>query len=416
MRQIDEWDAPFAAAGVTRPGAASRPAATRDVPCCSRRSRSPSRLSRRSSPPRRASSTSTSRRARPARRCGICSRTRPGCRSRRRSDRAAGPPPHLLQRGLPGSRRAPRRPRRDALRRLRARGGVRSARAGARPGGHPGAGMHGSLGDVLALARELLAPDARRAARPTPEMTSVQFPGLDGVLPDFGRFTPMDWGLGVEIKGAKSPTGRARCTSPRTFGHFGGCGTFLWVDPDARGRVRLPHDARVRRLGEGRRGRPLRCRPARVASAGASCALGGLRRRIQPVNCVERYPVAAREDARGDRERLQGPSATSARPKRLQRHRGASPVRSSRRSRRAAERRRESTSTCSIWSASRASSGARHGAEQPDALQLGDRTRARTSALRLRYRARRSHDRGAPVARRTWRDRPVAATEGANKL
>ena len=27
-------------------------------------------------------------------------------------------------------------------------------------------------------------------------------------------------------------TGRARLTSPRTFGHFGGSGTFLWVDPD----------------------------------------------------------------------------------------------------------------------------------------------------------------------------------------
>jgi CubicO group peptidase (beta-lactamase class C family) len=23
-------------------------------------------------------------------------------------------------------------------------------------------------------------------------------------------------------------------TSPRTFGHFGGTGTFLWVDPDVR--------------------------------------------------------------------------------------------------------------------------------------------------------------------------------------
>ncbi len=30
------------------------------------------------------------------------------------------------------------------------------------PGGHPGAGMHGSLDDVLALGRELLAPRARR--------------------------------------------------------------------------------------------------------------------------------------------------------------------------------------------------------------------------------------------------------------
>jgi CubicO group peptidase (beta-lactamase class C family) len=63
-------------------------------------------------------------------------------------------------------------------------------------------------------------------------MTSVQFPGLDGVLPDFGRFRPMDWGLGVEIKGGKHPHWTGTLTSPRTFGHFGGSGTFLWVDPE----------------------------------------------------------------------------------------------------------------------------------------------------------------------------------------
>ena len=68
------------------------------------------------------------------------------------------------------------------------------------PSGHPGAGMHGSLDDVLAVGRELLAP--RLVAPETrDEMVGVQFPGLDGVLPDFGRFSPLDWGLGVELKG-----------------------------------------------------------------------------------------------------------------------------------------------------------------------------------------------------------------------
>lgn len=100
------------------------------------------------------------------------------------------------------------------------------------PHGHPGAGMHGCLEDLLALGRELLAPTL--VARETlAEMTSVQFPGLDGVLPDFGRFSPLDWGLGVELKGAKSPHWSGSLTSPRTFGHFGGSGTFLWVDPEA---------------------------------------------------------------------------------------------------------------------------------------------------------------------------------------
>jgi CubicO group peptidase (beta-lactamase class C family) len=100
------------------------------------------------------------------------------------------------------------------------------------PSGHPGAGMHASLDDVLALGRELLAP-ALVAAETHAEMVSVQFPGLDGVLPDFGRFTPLDWGLGVELKGAKVPHWSGTLTSPQTFGHFGGSGTFLWVDPVA---------------------------------------------------------------------------------------------------------------------------------------------------------------------------------------
>jgi CubicO group peptidase (beta-lactamase class C family) len=98
------------------------------------------------------------------------------------------------------------------------------------PEGHPGAGMHASLEDVLALCRELLAPTLV-APETHAEMTTVQFPGLDGVLPDFGRFSPLDWGLGVEIKGTKSPHWSGSRTSPETFGHFGGAGTFLWVDP-----------------------------------------------------------------------------------------------------------------------------------------------------------------------------------------
>ncbi len=100
------------------------------------------------------------------------------------------------------------------------------------PSGHPGAGMHASLDDVLALGRELLRPTLV-APETHEEMVSVQFPGLDGVLPDFGRFAPLDWGLGVELRGTKHPHWSGSRTSPGTFGHFGGSGTFLWVDPAA---------------------------------------------------------------------------------------------------------------------------------------------------------------------------------------
>ncbi len=100
------------------------------------------------------------------------------------------------------------------------------------PTGDPGSGMHASLSDVLAVGRELSLPTVI-AEETRAEMTSVQFPGLTGVLPDWGRFDPLDWGLGVEIKGSKIPHWSGTRTSPRTFGHFGGSGTFLWVDPDA---------------------------------------------------------------------------------------------------------------------------------------------------------------------------------------
>jgi CubicO group peptidase (beta-lactamase class C family) len=100
------------------------------------------------------------------------------------------------------------------------------------PAGDPGSGMHASLDDVLAFGRELLEP--RLVADETrDEMVSVQFPGLPGVLPDHGRFDPLDWGLGVQLN-TRPPSWMGSRTSPSTFGHFGGTGTFLWVDPDAR--------------------------------------------------------------------------------------------------------------------------------------------------------------------------------------
>jgi CubicO group peptidase (beta-lactamase class C family) len=98
--------------------------------------------------------------------------------------------------------------------------------------GSAAAGVHGTLDDLLALAREFQTP--RLVAPETlAEATSVQFPGLGGVLPDVGRFDPNDWGLGVELRDAKQPHWTGMRNSEPTFGHFGGSGTFLWVDPEA---------------------------------------------------------------------------------------------------------------------------------------------------------------------------------------
>ena len=51
------------------------------------------------------------------------------------------------------------------------------------------------------------------------------------VVPGVGRVGPCDWGLGFELRDGKSPHWTGSANSPSTFGHFGGTGTFLWIDP-----------------------------------------------------------------------------------------------------------------------------------------------------------------------------------------
>jgi CubicO group peptidase (beta-lactamase class C family) len=98
--------------------------------------------------------------------------------------------------------------------------------------GSPAHAASGPLEDLLAYGGELLDP--RFLARETlDEATAVAFPGLAGVLPGYGRQDPNDWGLGFELRDAKRPHWTGEHNSPRTFGHFGRAGTFLWVDPDA---------------------------------------------------------------------------------------------------------------------------------------------------------------------------------------
>jgi CubicO group peptidase (beta-lactamase class C family) len=98
--------------------------------------------------------------------------------------------------------------------------------------GHPGSGAAGSLDDLLRLARELRTPTLV-SAETWSEVTSPAFPGLRGVLPGFGRQPDNAWGVGVEIRDHKQPHWTGRLNSPRTFGHFGRSGSFLWVDPVA---------------------------------------------------------------------------------------------------------------------------------------------------------------------------------------
>jgi CubicO group peptidase (beta-lactamase class C family) len=103
---------------------------------------------------------------------------------------------------------------------------------GAELRGSAGSAVHGDLDDLLRVARELLAPTLI-APETLEEATTVQFPGLAGVIPEMGRFDPNDWGLGFELRDEKPGHWSGTRVSARTFGHWGGAGTFVWVDPEA---------------------------------------------------------------------------------------------------------------------------------------------------------------------------------------
>ena len=93
----------------------------------------------------------------------------------------------------------------------------------------PAFGAESTVDDLvlfMKLIGELLAPATMTA------MTSPHLPELIGVLPGYGRQSPNLWGLGPEIRGAKSPHWTGTTNSPGTWGHFGHTGTFLWFDPE----------------------------------------------------------------------------------------------------------------------------------------------------------------------------------------
>jgi CubicO group peptidase (beta-lactamase class C family) len=98
--------------------------------------------------------------------------------------------------------------------------------------GSPAKDLWSNVEDLLRLAAELrdptlLHPGTADAAR------SPHFPDLVGVLPGWGRQDPCWWGLGPELRAWKHPHWTGATAPPGTYGHFGGSGTFLWTDPEA---------------------------------------------------------------------------------------------------------------------------------------------------------------------------------------
>lgn len=98
-----------------------------------------------------------------------------------------------------------------------------------------GSPAHGYRSSVRDLCTVLQAVVSHRllAASTFDAMTTPAFPDLAGVLPGYGSQDPNPWGLGVEVRGEKSPHWTADGNSARTWGHFGQAGTFVWFDPDA---------------------------------------------------------------------------------------------------------------------------------------------------------------------------------------
>lgn len=92
--------------------------------------------------------------------------------------------------------------------------------------------VHSTAEDLVLFIEELRSPTLI-AHETYMEAIMPVFPELAGVVPGLGSFDPCPWGLGFEIRGQKTPHWTGTRNSSSTFGHFGGIGTFMWIDPVA---------------------------------------------------------------------------------------------------------------------------------------------------------------------------------------
>src|SRR6266511_1053380 len=82
----------------------------------------------------------------------------------------------------------------------------------------PGTGPVTTMDDLVKLARCLLGRGTPVvSAELFAEATTVQFPGLAGLVPGVGRFDPCDWGLGFELLDGKRPHWMGERRSPAAF-------------------------------------------------------------------------------------------------------------------------------------------------------------------------------------------------------
>jgi CubicO group peptidase (beta-lactamase class C family) len=99
--------------------------------------------------------------------------------------------------------------------------------------GSPAKDGWASVDDLVPVLAELLTPGRLLDSSVLAEASSMQFPGLPGVLPGYGGQRDNAWGLGFEIRADKQPHWTSAENSPVTYGHFGQGGTMFWIDPVA---------------------------------------------------------------------------------------------------------------------------------------------------------------------------------------
>jgi CubicO group peptidase (beta-lactamase class C family) len=91
-------------------------------------------------------------------------------------------------------------------------------------------GVSSTVADVAKFMHEVTHPSLVSAAMAALAI-QPHFPALGGIVPGVGRFDTCPWGLGFEIRGNKAPHWTGARNSASTFGHFGGSGTMMWIDP-----------------------------------------------------------------------------------------------------------------------------------------------------------------------------------------
>lgn len=99
--------------------------------------------------------------------------------------------------------------------------------------GSPGHEARSTVADLRRFVAEIMVPTLLDPAT-VAEMWTPQYPELNGIVPGYGMFKPCPWGLGFEIKGAKTPHWTGTQLPSDTVGHFGQSGTFVWVHPPTR--------------------------------------------------------------------------------------------------------------------------------------------------------------------------------------